>query len=148
MVYRTFSVLCSNDAHILLSERPAGQGDAYEIVLGGWENTKSALRKFGVSQVYEVNGAVCDSNTFVTLTVSITNGNVIRVSQGANPDQNVIFTFTDDDSPYYPINYISFMTGFGSTGMWRLPSVENPRRIKHKPTDDDQCLQERAGWGS
>ena len=45
MVYRTFSVRCENDAHVLLSERPNGEGKVYEIQLGGWENTKSALKK-------------------------------------------------------------------------------------------------------
>ena len=60
MVYRTFSVYCDNDAHLLLSERPNGEGKRYEIVLGGWENTKSALRKdIQGSNIYEVNGAVC-----------------------------------------------------------------------------------------
>jgi hypothetical protein len=41
MVYRTFAVRCENNAHLLLSERPNGEGKVYEIVLGGEQNTLS-----------------------------------------------------------------------------------------------------------
>ena len=62
MVYRTFSVMCDNDAHILLSERPNGEGPLYEIVLGGWANSQSALRKaIQGENIYTVGGAVCET---------------------------------------------------------------------------------------
>ena len=37
--------MCSNDAHILLSEFSEGEGQAYEIVLGTDGNTKNVLRR-------------------------------------------------------------------------------------------------------
>jgi hypothetical protein len=72
MFYRNIEVRCSNDAHILLSELPNGQGLHYEIILGGWGNTYSALRKITEGpEVYEVMGEVCDPESYVQLSVSI-----------------------------------------------------------------------------
>jgi len=146
MVYRTFSVVCDNDAHVLLSEMPNGQGQVYEIVLGGWENTQSALRKSQQGEeVYTVGGAVCQSGEYVTMSVSITNGNVIRVSWGEDPNSQIWFTHTDPE-PLWKINYMMVMTGWGSRGLWKFQEVTEPRDIHYRIEDDDQCVQERNGF--
>jgi hypothetical protein len=121
MLYRTFEVYCNNDAHILLSEKPNGEGHAYELVLGGWGNTQSALRKARQGEnIYTVAGAVCNPEEYVVMTVSISNGNVIRVSWGEDPNSNVWFTHTDEDNPHWKINFMMVMTGWGSTGLWKF----------------------------
>jgi hypothetical protein len=148
MVYRTFQVYCNNDAHILLSEMPNGQGQAYEIVLGGWENTKSALRKSVQGEnIFEVDGAVCNPEEYVVMTVSISNGNVIRVSHGEDPISNIWFTHTDPE-PLWKINFMMVMTGWGSRGLWKFQEIEEPREIHYRVEDHDQCLQERNGFNS
>jgi hypothetical protein len=39
------------------------------------------------------------------------------------------------------------MTGTsGTTGLWRISDIENPRQISYKLEDDDQCIQERIGF--
>ena len=82
------------------------------------------------------------------MTVSINNGNIIRVSHGEDPNSGIFFTFTDDDNPHFKINYLSVMTGWGSIGLWRFQEVTEPRHIHYRVEDDDQCLQERNSWGS
>ena len=40
----TFSVSCSNDAHIALTSGPEETEPMYQIFFGGWENQSSAIR--------------------------------------------------------------------------------------------------------
>ena len=71
------------------------------------------------------------------MTVSINNGNIIRVSRGDDPNSGVFFEFTDEDNPLFKINYLSVMTGWGSIGLWRFQEVTEPRHISYKIHDDD-----------
>ena len=42
----TFRVQACNDVHLGLSDVPVGDSTAnYEVVIGGWSNSKSAIRK-------------------------------------------------------------------------------------------------------
>lgn len=101
----------------------------YEIVLGGWNNQKSAIRKSsqGESRV-EVEGAICNPDDYVTVTVSILNGDTIRVAMGDDPNSNIFMSWEDPD-PHWKINFIAVMTGWGSTGYWKFNEVEQPRSI-------------------
>jgi hypothetical protein len=77
MVYRTVEYIAPHDAHIGLFKGPDMQGDMYEIVLGGWGNTKSAIRKTSQGQnEVEVEGTtMCNADDWSIVTVSILNGN-------------------------------------------------------------------------
>lgn len=44
--YIIFSVNANNDAHIALGESLKHNGKHYEIVLGGWDNTRSVIRAY------------------------------------------------------------------------------------------------------
>ena len=74
------------------------------------------------------------------MTVSIQNGNVIRVSRGEDPNTGVFFSHTDEDNPHWKINYMQVMTGWGSIGLWKFQEVTEPRRIHYRVEDDDVCL--------
>jgi hypothetical protein len=82
------------------------------------------------------------------MTVSIQNGNIVRVSRGEDPNSGVFFTYTDDDNPQWKINYLSVATGSGSTGLWRFQPVTEPREISYKAQDDDICIQQREGFSA
>lgn len=72
MVYRTMSVVCDNDAHVLLSEYPNGEGKQYEIALGANGNTQNYLRKSPQGEnIHSVAGAFCQPGEHVEFTVSI-----------------------------------------------------------------------------
>ena len=140
MYYRTVAFVATNDAHIGLFVEPSLEASMYEIVLGGWGNTKSAIRKSSQgSNVVEVDGAICDPDEYVTVTVSIVNGDTIRVALGDDPNANIFMTW-EDPVPHWKVNYIAVMTGWGSTGLWQLDEVEEPREIPEKPFNDDLCL--------
>ena len=54
-----FMVAACRDARILLTSEPGKTSgtDAYEILLGGWDNTKSAI--LAGSMVYDILGGTC-----------------------------------------------------------------------------------------
>jgi len=100
MFYKTFKFKGKSNAHISLFANSLNiAGDPikvnnkiyYEIVLGGWFNTKSAIRQKGSDQnkIYvEAEGAVVDPESFKTFTVAFKDGAVL-VSNGAQPGENV-----------------------------------------------------------
>ncbi len=156
MVYRVIKFRATNDAHIGLFWGPrrtdAGAVDTssefYEIVLGGWGNTKSVIRETsqGPNQV-EVGGAVCAGmDTWVTVTVAFTGGNTVVVYMGDIPGENVFMQWTDPTPK--KVNHVAVMTGWGGEGYWEFAKVENPFVVKHTySVDTDSCLQAREGWG-
>jgi hypothetical protein len=149
MVYRVIKFRASNDAHIGLFWGPRNtQGTIvdttdgyYEIVLGGWGNTKSVIRDlFGdAEEVAEQEGAICGGEEWVTITVALVGGDTIVVSKGDVPMENIYMHYTDPEP--VKVNYIAVMTGWGSEGDWEFKTVENPRVIKLAYTvDTDHCL--------
>jgi hypothetical protein len=54
-------------------------------------------------------GFVCDPDRFVTVTVSVYNGETIRVALGSDPDANIFMSWTDPD-PTWKVNYIAVMS--------------------------------------
>lgn len=90
--------------------------DFFEIVLGGWSNTKSVIR-FTQSEtelaVYE--GSICSMNDWVVVTVAWEDGRIM-VSMGETPGENIFMEYTD--SELRAVHWVGVMTGWGAEGNW------------------------------
>ena len=115
----TFSVQASNDAHIGFMCNSCN--DFYEIVIGGWANTKSVIRRkpLGTYDAVAKNSAstsgIVDGNEYRPFWAQALNG-IVRFGTGHIIGQNVVIQW-QDPSPIIP-NNIGFMTGYGSSGDW------------------------------
>ncbi|XP_062615001.1 uncharacterized protein LOC134276742 [Saccostrea cucullata] len=114
----SFEVKAKNDAHFALMSADDDNEPLYEIVLGGWTNTKSCVRVEKQGTCYGTKQAqVLQESSFKTFWVYWLNGN-ITVGLGNIRDGNVFLKYYH--STPYPVNYFSVMTGYGSTGHWKF----------------------------
>ncbi|XP_052061835.1 uncharacterized protein LOC127701897 [Mytilus californianus] len=109
-----FKVKASSNAHIALMSSNTDQDPLYEIVLGGWANSKSVIRdrKQGTALVTH-RGKVLKQNEYRTFYIQWTNGH-IRVEDEWNRE----FMEWNDTSNPLNIRNIGVSTGWGSTGYW------------------------------
>jgi hypothetical protein len=123
----------TNDAHIGLFRRPRRTDGAinwknpemYEIVIGGWGNTKSAIRKgSGGANLVEAQGSPCNPNGWTTITITWLNNNQVILSLGDVPCENIFMTWTDPEP--FDVHYLAVMTGWGSEGNWLFNNIEEP----------------------
>ena len=98
MVYRTIKFKATNDAHIGLFWGPRRTDggvvelpdEFYEIVLGGWGNTQSVIRESSGGENNAITeGAICDGEEWVYVTVAQVGGDTIVVSLGEVAGENV-----------------------------------------------------------
>ena len=128
------------------------QADFYEIVLGGWANELSVIRKRPCPDFkYELEHTLHQNYTdeWVTVTVSFINGDTITAAMGEEPLEKIFLMWTDPN----PMNvtHIALMSGWESGGMdWEIKRVERPigsfeqcPRIKRCPMEGcakcDEC---------
>lgn len=114
----SFQVSAHHDAHVALMSRDNTTYPLYEIVIGGWGNTKSCIR-LGKQQQCKATyyGPVVNSDTYTQFWVSWING-VISLGRSVTVNQCVLMEYTHTTP--YPVNFLAVMTGFGSTGKWKL----------------------------
>lgn len=108
-----------NDAHVGLF--PGGTPDMatdlmYEIVIGGWSNTKSIIRnkKQGFGKV-SASGRYLNCSEFIQFWISWNDG-IIQVGQGHEIGGNVFLRW--EDPVPYAVNYIAISSYNGVTGEW------------------------------
>merc|ERR1712183_657185 len=118
-----FMFKASNDAHVGLFPRQLNKdgkpvnkdGAFYEIVLGGWGNSQSVIRRSnqGKSECM-VKGNICDTNNFVEMTIVYLNNGTIMIQRGAELGKNVLMQWQDPN----PLSICEFavMGGWGATG--------------------------------
>ncbi|KAJ8320807.1 hypothetical protein KUTeg_002394 [Tegillarca granosa] len=115
-----FNVRACNDAHIgLFTTFPSmNQRQFYEIVIGGWGNTKSVIRKVKQGQPMAQKFAKFLSCTNAKpFWVSWNNGH-IKVGTGKDVDRNTFMVWTDPNP--YQVNFVAVTSGFGSDADWTI----------------------------
>lgn len=113
----TFKVRSPKDAHLALSPGPQAGTPLYEIFLGGWENSKSVIRKDGQKpDVVEVpTPGILDAGEFRGFWVRWYD-NVITV--GREGDAAAFLSY--DAGELFPVNFVGICTGWGASGNWLI----------------------------
>ncbi len=86
-------------------------------VLGAGGNTFSGIRlsKLGHTEVLEDTPDLLSSTEFREFFISFDGSGTLDIGK---KDQEPFMSYTHDEP--YPIRFIGFSTGFGSTGMWEF----------------------------
>lgn len=122
----TFQVQANNDAHIALGSSsviyPGGRQipGHYEIVLGGWFNSKSVLRSStGGAQMAEYHGAVLSSSEDRKFRISWDSVVLTVERYQVSSGWEVMMQVTHDGTTSsYSITRAMVMTGYGGSGCW------------------------------
>eukprot|EP00941_MAST-03F_sp_MAST-3F-sp1_P001215 g1215.t1 len=114
-------VTAKNDAHIALSEGTFHSSKKYEIVIGGWSNSKSVIRLQNQGRAEVVSGAKPFLNKDVAKDFWISwNDSFLRVGRGTTVGTGEFMSVPLVDGK--KINYILVATGWGATGNWVVGS--------------------------
>lgn len=108
---------CANDCHVTLTERPLELLPRYEIVIGGWTNTKSVIRQIGKQPdlIAVSTPSIVNPREMRSFWVRWQN-NVIQVGRGG---EDIAF-MSYRDANLFHVQYVGICTAFGSTGTWLL----------------------------
>ncbi len=121
------SVKAANDAFLLFSERYANSivintdTDLFEVLIGGWSNTKSVIRVGDIAT--SKTGGVCDTPNILDATDFryfwiAWNKGLVKVGSGFTIGQNVFMQKS------YPattdVKYLSLWNGWGSDAEWKI----------------------------
>lgn len=113
-----FKVKSCNDVHFALISGQTEYDPLYEIVIGGWGNSKSVIRtsKQG-SPVAQKSGSYLNCNEFVEFWITWNNV-TITLGTGVKTFFNTGFLTWSLQSGLLSILDSGFYTAFGSTGEW------------------------------
>ncbi|ELU12991.1 hypothetical protein CAPTEDRAFT_114616, partial [Capitella teleta] len=119
-----FSASACNDIHLALAEEPGVySANAYEIVIGGWENTQSVdlvsddhLPQTPDQATLETP-SILDCAEVRQFWVQWDDG-LITVGDGFDVGFSPLLSWQDDDA--HDVNYVTLSTGWGAEGEWRI----------------------------
>lgn len=112
-----FKVRAANDAHIALTPGPAEGEPMYEIFIGGWGNSKTAIRR----DRQKPDKALAETPDILTdaeyrgFWLRWAGGSVALGKEG----ETAPFVSWDDPEPF-GIGYYGICTGWGATGSWLI----------------------------
>nr|XP_034303094.1 collagen alpha-3(VI) chain-like [Crassostrea gigas] len=138
----TFRARAKHDISLALgSEDSSTSGTHYEIVIGGFTNSKSLIRfAIGGTECVNYNGSPLSESFFDEFWVSWTGGSV-RVGTGSSIGSETFMTCPH--STPYTVNFIWIMTGYGSSGEWRFINDVACQHVMNShvslTTDDTSC---------
>ncbi|KAI8513804.1 hypothetical protein Bbelb_081280 [Branchiostoma belcheri] len=114
----TFAVQADNDAHVALSAQRPDLDDMYEIVIGGWANLWSVIRrsKQGKHCASALTLGINSPTKYRTFWITWSSDGTIAVGKGGKTQP---FMQWRDPDPL-PIAYAGYSTGWGSTGRWKF----------------------------
>lgn len=118
-----FGLAAGSDGHIGLSEHPGiSTRNMYEIVLGGWDNQRSAIRRSIQGDILAEASTVgiLDRNNINIFWISWLDG-IIKLGSGSVVGNGLIVEYRDP-SPY-KVNSVAMTTSSGYTGTWALGRV-------------------------
>lgn len=123
-----FSVKARNDAHIALCNDKTfpskKKKKCYEVLIGGWKNTKSTLRPqlmHGKNWAMN-NERLLNEKDYVNFYIK-KEGNKVFVGKAGKKEPFMVHTFYGNEI-VENIKYVGVMTDSGSTGAWKSFSVE------------------------
>ncbi|XP_033127356.1 uncharacterized protein LOC117125080 [Anneissia japonica] len=124
-----FSVKASNDVHIALSAQRRDLNAMYEIVIGGWSDTKSVIRRCkqcGNLASHDRRSGFLEADEYRHFWIEFVDG---LISVGYFGE--VAFMMYQDPKPLN-VNYVGYSTGWGSNGRFRFCDIG----CLHSVTDD------------
>lgn len=114
--YIQFDVKGCNDACFILSEHRNDSSHSYEIVVGGWENSKSVIRKCkGCASMATASHRPMSCTEFRPFWASWENG-IIRVGEGLEVGAGTFIEWSDETS--LPVNFLG-ISSFNTPTSWR-----------------------------
>ncbi|XP_019635213.1 PREDICTED: uncharacterized protein LOC109478195 [Branchiostoma belcheri] len=121
----TFQASARNDVHVGLSSVHHDVSDMYEIVIGGWRNTRSAIRrrKQGPNLAFVSTPGINSPTELRTFWINCAPDGTISVGKG---DDAQPFMSWRDPNPLR-VSYAGYSTGWGSTGRWKFCSIRDQR---------------------
>ncbi|KAI8499818.1 hypothetical protein Bbelb_221350 [Branchiostoma belcheri] len=114
----TFSVKASHDVFIALSLEQSDRGDLYEIIIGGWGNTQSVIRRSadGPDQTTASTPGILSADELRGFWISWAPDGTIAV--GREGEGSPFMQWQDPDP--LPFQYFGY-TIYGSAGLFRFP---------------------------
>lgn len=112
------SVRASNDIHIKLTNDPNLSDTEYEIVLGGWNNTKSVIRKDGIEISSLKKNGVADRNNY-------NNFKFVIGEHALDVFKNDEVLMSEKIQNGFKLNSIYFKTGHNSVGDLTYSTTQN-----------------------
>lgn len=103
----------TNDAHIMLVSTSTITSESdqccYEIVLGGWNNTKSCIRRNKQGEeLTSISNAPCDQNIFKTISLKLTDEGELIVFYNSDNQTNKMMSAKISDNQSYEIHLSSW----------------------------------------
>lgn len=127
-----FKVRATNDAHIALTMGPQETEPMYEVMIGGWGNAKSVIRrnKTKPDKVEIETPNILNGGEFRGFWVRWDSGIISAGREG----EAIPFISWSDPEPF-PIQYVGVCTGWGATGTWKIEDgaeFDTPDKLEYK----------------
>ncbi|XP_011504091.1 PREDICTED: C3 and PZP-like alpha-2-macroglobulin domain-containing protein 8 isoform X2 [Ceratosolen solmsi marchali] len=127
-----FRIKAPNDAHIALTTGPNESDPMWEVFIGGWNNSKSVVRK------NRTKPDVIEVNTPNILSADELRGFWIRwndgeITVGMEGEQSSFLSYTDPEP--FEITHFGVCTGWGASGEWLIEDATVAAPTPSAPDD-------------